>query len=300
MPDRIIGRRDSSEDEWHWGPARLTGPRRPGGPRRSRQGLLLAAGGGALICVGIVLLILSADSSGSESSATNSPAPSAAAALGATGSPNQPAASTPPAPSQSPPPIGDVTLYVWSRQDKRWLDSDNSRDQPGYRDGEAIPFMLRIEDTVPGVYEVALAYECRTGEGVAVDYLANLSEGDSASLATSPAPPRREDSSIPVPDDPSITFDGAGRRFRVWGGSFQQMPSGPSPTVSCQADKGVGLSLLAQGGTLFLIWGAHLAQGSDWGENQGASNQRSPIHVEASVNQAEAKRIAVGPDAIAP
>jgi hypothetical protein len=160
--------------------------------------------------------------------------------------------------------------------------------------------MLRIEDTVPGVYEVALAYECRTGNGAAFDYLANLSEADSASLTTSPAPPRREDSSIPVPDDPSITFDGTGRRFRVWGGSFQQMPSGPSPADSCEADKGVGLSLLAQGGALFLIWGGHLGQGSDWGENQGASNQRSPIHVETSVNQAEVKRIGVGPDAIAP
>jgi len=296
----MIGRRDSSEDEWHWGPARLTGPRRPGGPRRSPQGLLLAAAGAALICVGIVLFILSTDSSGSESSATSSPAVSPPAALGRTGAPTQPAAATQAAPSQSPPPIGDVTLYVWSRQDKRWLDSDDSKDQPGYREGEAVPFMLRIEDTVPGVYRVALAYECRTGNGAAFDYLANLSEADSASLTTSPAPPRREDSSIPVPDDPSITFDGAGRRFRVWGGSFQQMPSGPSPADSCEADKGVGLSLLAQGGALFLIWGGHLGQGSDWGENQGASNQRSPIHVETSVNQAEVKRIGVGPDAIAP
>jgi hypothetical protein len=174
-------------------------------------------------------------------------------------------------------------------------------DEPGYREGEVVPFMLKIEGAAAGgIYDVALAYGCRTGDGGAFDYLSSLSETDTASQTTSPAPPRREDSSIPIPDDPAIALDGAGRRFRVWGGSFQEMPTGPSPAGPCESKKEIGLSLLSQGDTLFVIWGGHLATAGDWGANQGASNQRSTINVEASVNQSKAETIGVGPDAITP
>ncbi len=51
---------------------------------------------------------------------------------------------------------------------------------------------------------------------------------------------------------------------------------------------------------MFLIWGGHLASKSDWGENQGASSQRSAIYMEESVAQSSPQKLGVGPDAIAP
>jgi len=301
MPDRFVARRDSGEDEWHWYPVPIDGPQRGTGFRRPWRGLLLAAIGAVLICVGVVLVALSADGSGSQPSATHSPAASISATLGATSVPTGRVTPTPVTSAESPAATGDVRLFVWSRQDKQWLDSDNTKDEPGYREGEAVPFMLRIEDTIStGVYEIAIEYECGTPDGAAFDYLSSVSEADGATQMTPPGPMGREDSSILIPDDPSITFDGSGRRFRMWGGSFEEIPQGPSPAGPCETEKRVSLSLLSQGDTLFLIWGGHLAARSDWGENQGASSQRAPIHIEASVNQTDAKRLGVGPDSIAP
>src|SRR5207244_646546 len=89
------------------------------------------------------------------------------------------------------------------------------------------------------LYEVQLTYVCRTTDSAAFDYLATPSDADNASLTTAPGPARREDASIPVPDDSAISFDGAGRRFKAWGASFQQTPEGPLPeSIGPEAEAG--------------------------------------------------------------
>ena len=298
MPDRIIARRNSTQAEWRWSSEQIPGGTGHRGPGRR---LLLAGIGAVVISVGVILLELSDDSSGSQPPTTQSPTAGASVSPGPTDVPTEPVTATPSTLSQSPVATGDVRLFVWSRQDRRWLESENARDEPGYREDEAVPFMLRIEDTVPTTaYEVALQYECRTAQGAAFDYLSSVSEADSAAQMIPPGPARREDSAVPIPDDPSITFDGGGRRFQMWGGTFDEMPEGPSPAGACETEKRIDLSLLARSDILFLMWGAHLASSSDWGENAGASSQTSSIYIEASVNQTGARRLGVGPDAIAP
>jgi len=301
LPDLVIGRRDSSDDDWHWYPVPVGGEPDGDGPRRSRSGLLLAAIGAFLTGVGLVLLVLSLDndsSSGSQASPTALPA-SAEPAITAAGP--TAAASPTPARSLSPAVPGEVGLFIWSRQQKQWLSSDLTRDQSGYREGDVVPFMLQIQHTaVSTLYDVQLKYACRTSDGAAFDYLSNPSNEDSVSQITSPGPGRREDASIPIPDDSAIGFDGNGRRFRAWGASFQQAPEGPSPDGACEANKGFTLRLMTQAGTIFVIWGGHLASSSDWGENQGASSQRSPIDIEVVAGQSSPQRLAIQPDAVAP
>ena len=301
MPDLVIGRRDSSDDDWHWYPVPVGGEPDGDGPRRSRSGLLLAAIGAFLTGVGLVLLVLSLDndsSSGSQASPTALPA-SAGPATTATGS--TAAASPTPARLLAPASPGDLRLFIWSRQQRQWLSSDLIREEPGYHEGDVVPFMLRVEHATPStLYEVQLTYVCRTTDSAAFDYLATPSDADNASLTTPPGPARREDASIPIPDDSAISFDASGRRFRAWSASFRQAPEGPLPDGACQTEKRLNLSLMSQGGTMFMVWGGHLASKADWGENQGASSQHSPIFIEVTVGQAASQKLGIGPDAIAP
>ena len=334
MPDLVIGRRDSSDDDWHWYPVPVGGEPDGDGPRRSRSGLLLAAIGAFLTGVGLVLLVLSLDndsSSGSQASPTALPA-SAGPATTATGS--TAAASPTPARLLAPASPGDLRLFIWSRQQRQWLSSDLIREEPGYHEGDVVPFMLRVEHTTPStLYEVQLTYVCRTTDSAAFDYLATTSDADGAVAALDPLPinipiiddfivnPNRTVNlllSNPQPaggpalgnqtaavltiinDDSAISFDASGRRFRAWSASFRQAPEGPLPDGACQTEKRLNLSLMSQGGTMFMVWGGHLASKADWGENQGASSQHSPIFIEVTVGQAASQKLGIGPDAIAP
>jgi hypothetical protein len=300
MPEQIIGRRNESEDEWHWGVEQFPAPQRSANVRLSVRRLALIALGLALIGSAVALFVLFEDRSGSQSSVPGSSTDTTSPPVDANGATTAAAASSVP-PSHSPGIGADFRYYIWSREDSQWRDSDNTRDGVGYSEGEAVPFLVVIENTMPAaVYQVSLEYQCRTSEGAAFDYLSSISDADNASESTAPAPARREDASMLIPDDPSITFDSTGRRFQVWGGSFDRIAVGPSPSDQCENRKSVGLSLLAQGETLFLLWGGHLASSSDWGDNQGASSQQSPLSISASVNDSEAETLAIGEDAIRP
>ena len=298
-----IGRRDSRDDSWRWGPEGQPDPNGGRRRRRGRSGLILAAAGAVIAATGIAFLVLASagdDNSSQGEAPTRTAVARASRTPGATAAPSSsPGLTTIPA-SPSPAASRD-TLFIWSRQRRQWLRSDLAREDPGYREGEAVPFFLRIEDATSGsVYRVEIRYQCLTPAGAAFDYLTGVSEADIDALMMAPGPKRHEDASIPIPDDPAISFDPDNSRFHVWGGSFQQTPQGPLPTTPCQDEKRFRVNLMAQDDTLFLMWGAHLASSKDWGENRGASRQKSPVAVEASVDGGEREQVMVGPAAIAP
>src|SRR2546426_4498129 len=183
MPDRIIGRRNRNEDEWHWLPVPVEQPKPDFGSRNPRRSLLLAAAvGAALSIIGVVLLLVFADNSASERRPPSAAGPGTASAGG--GSTTTTAASvtarataTEVTPPRSPPPIGNVRIFVWRRQDQQWLDSDDVKDEPGYAEGEAVPFMLQLLGAASGaVYDVTIEYQCRTPAGAAFDHLAGVSD----------------------------------------------------------------------------------------------------------------------------
>jgi len=301
MTEPIRGHRDSRGDSWSWEPVQ-PGPRPDAGSRLRWGGVLLAIVGAAL--AGIVFLIVEAgdeDDSSGQAPTTRSPVLGASRTPTITSSPQSSSSTRIPA-SPSADTNGSSRLFVWSRQRRQWLQSDLSQETPGYREGEPVPFMLRIDDVASRtVYQVELRYECHTAQGAAFDYLTDVSDADISATTTEPGPGReREDASIPVPDDATINFDGSDRRFLAWGASFQEAPEGPLPAAPCGGEKRFRINLMAHDDTLFLIWGGHLALSTDWGESQGAASQQSAIHVEPSVDDSDQRRLGVGPGAIAP
>jgi hypothetical protein len=145
--------------------------------------------------------------------------------------------------------------------------------------------MVRIDHATTGaVYEIEVGYQCQSGDAAAFDYLGGVSAADAAGILVQPGPGRRSDSTLPLPDDPSISFDNAERLVQIWGATFYQPPQGPSPTSACAGEKLLSLTILAQDETVFLVLGAHLASSAEWGAGKAAAALAAPITLEVSVN----------------
>jgi hypothetical protein len=194
-----------------------------------------------------------------------------------------------------------VQLLAWSRQQSRWL-ADRLDDEASYREGESVPILVRLEGAIASTtYQIALRYQCGTDERAALDYLSEAAEADAASVLTAPGPGRaRADTTIPIPDDPSIDFDDdVERRFQLWGGNFGDAPEGPRPSSQCADTKDFRINVTAHSPTVSLIVGAHLAAAVDWGEGRGASSQDDPLFSEVSVDGGEPVRVETAPAAVA-
>lgn len=282
MGGRLIGHRGRQEDEWTWREKGRPGPGRP----VTRLVAAAAVVGLAVIISVALFLVLREDGGGGAA-----PAPQATATQ----------------PPREKPPVRPGRLHmrlaVWDGRGWRSGDLDGG---PLYREGETIPFMLRLDGAAEGeTYELVLRYGCRAGEAAGFDFLTGyeLEVGDAPAL-TAPGPGRaRPDAAIPVPDDPAIPFDdGEGGLFRLWGASFQEVPLGPVPRMACQDEKLVVLLVRAHQERVFLLWGAHLAAAADWGEGSGAAGQEEPLTMRAQVPEASpvGRVIRILPGAVAP
>jgi len=296
VSDGLRGRRDSRSDTWQWPPVAEPPRRRP--PWRPILAVIVGLG---LFGAGLGLLLVPAV--GDEN---DRPVPSPTPSRARTATPVATREPSPePTPTATAAADADITvrLLAWSRQQSRWLPDRLEGGASGYREGEPVPFLARLDGTVDGAsYEIALRYQCGTDKGAALDYVAEPAEADVGSILTEPGPGRpRADSTIPAPDDPSIAFDdGVRRRFQVWGATFQQTPAGPSPTEPCTDAKQLRVSVTAHDSAVFLIWAGHLASAADWGEGRGASSQGVGLFSEASVDGGAQARLEIAPDAVAP
>lgn len=219
------------------------------------------------------------------------------------------ASPTPPRPVDTSEPTGfpgneaSVQLYAWSRAQSRWTADEISEPAGSLREGESVPFLLRLEDAVIGrVYAINIRYECATDAGAALDFLLAPDDSDASALLTAPGPRRaRPDSGIAVSDDQTIAFDdGAERTFQLWGGTFQLSPQGPLPAAPCEDVKEFVLAVVAQQPTVFLVWAAHLASQQNWGEGRAAAAQDAAVFVEASVTGTAASQVQLGPGLVKP
>jgi hypothetical protein len=193
---------------------------------------------------------------------------------------------------------------VWALARGQWKFGDLHAEDSGYREGQVIPFLLRIDDASPGaVYRVSLRYGCAANGIAAFDFLTGNQRdvGSELGLPKGPA-----DSAIPVPDDPAIRFDDegreAGRSLRLWGATFDSEPVGPAPDAPCTTDKQVDLSVRAHGQTLYMLWGGHLASSAEWGESRGAANHSSPLTMRVTVPGLApgSQELAIVPGAVSP
>jgi hypothetical protein len=291
VSDGVSGRRDSENDQWNW----TAGGRQKRPPERSLWLPVLAVlAGVVLFGVGLIVFLIS-DQGGEGNGATFNPSPSdnpGATVAGASQSP-EPSPTAPAAPSI-------VQLFVWSRQQSRWLDRLDDTD--GYREGESLPLLVNLEGTLENIrYQITLRYKCGAGERAAFDYISQPAEKDAASLLTAPGPGRPQaDAKIPIPDDPGIDFDDdVNGHLQFWAAVFHASPQGPSPSSECTNTKEFRIWFTAHAPSVSLVLAGHLAAAADWGEGRGASSQDDPLFSEVSVDGGAPVRVEIAPDVVA-
>ncbi len=172
-------------------------------------------------------------------------------------------------------PAPHYTLAQWADTLARWRFGNLNPQNSAYQEGEGVPFMLRIENAVPGTtYTFGIRYDCAHRSVNGYDFLSSYDRDRGVTPALHEAGPGTSvpDATLVVPDDPSIVFDdGEGdRRFKLWGGSFANA-TGPSPDSLClpergqKAEKEYTVAFIALTETVYLLWSGHLASGLDWG-----------------------------------
>ncbi len=265
----IIGRRGSSDSGWSWS-------RPPSGPRRPPPApplLPLAAAGLIALLVGLALLVvwLTDSDSNSPAGAASTATPGATAAPPATPSPAATApptaVSTPPAtpPSPSPTPVIDNqgALFRLAAWDGKAWQFNPTPEGAAYREGQAVPFLLRIDRARPGTaYPLTIRYDCR-----GFDFLTAYDRDASSEPALASDGPGSPivDSAAPIPDDPATPEDDreAGS-LSLWGGSLTRVDA-PLPSTACTGEKSLAVGLSAAADTVFLMWAAQLSDAASDG-----------------------------------
>ena len=155
-----------------------------------------------------------------------------------------------------------------------WQFSNPSIQDSGYDEGEHVPFMLRVENAIPGsTYVFAIRYDCAHSGGNGYDFLDGYSRGRGAAPALHRDGPGTvlPDAALAIPHDPSIPIDDGkyDRAFQLWGGSFASPATGPSSDSPCLAEGGpesekmYTVAIRAQAETVYLLWSAHAASPVD-------------------------------------
>jgi hypothetical protein len=302
MSDRIKGQRDSHGDNWSWGPPGGGGPAQGSGrpPPLPWRPILLVAVALVLIATGVGLLVL-VDDDGGNSSVNGNTTPTSSPRPTRTDGGDAASPGTTAGPTRTPAQAG-VRLFAWSRQGNEWVDGTLPAGA-GYKEGDAIPVLLQIDGATSGsFYETIVRYQCGTDRGAGLDFLASPAKVDSESVLIDPAPGRaRPDSSVPIPNDPNITYDdGFEGRFQLWEGTFQQSLQGPLPPAPCERQKEFHLITVAASNTVSLGWAAHLASARDWGEGKGSASAGAPLTIEVTIGGVVDALLTVSDGAIAP
>lgn len=278
---RLIGRRGSSENGWTWlvVPAGRRARRRP--PWRFLLGAAVGLVALASLGVGLAVWLAPADGEGP------------ADALPVDG--GEPPTATPEAQPAFPVPSGPgpfFRLAVWSDLEREWKTASLEAAASGYREGDVVPFMLRIDKAQPGAtYPLTVRYVCAESGAHSFDFLSGYQppEGGPQPAAAGGGPGSASpDSLTPIRDDATIPYDDSqtARAFAVWGGSVLDA-SGPLPQTVCgpegPRDRVYIVGVSATRETVYLLWGAHLASALDWGAGAGASSLSLPptLQVEA-------------------
>jgi hypothetical protein len=271
----VVGRRGSNESGWTWSqpPSR---PRRP----PSVPPLLPIAGVGLIgLFVGLALL-------GAWLWGTDDDAP-----VGVSGTPTPtPAVTATPLPAATPTPVADgqgrlFRLAAWDGQ--RWRFGP-PLEGAIYREGEAVPFLLRIERASRGdTYFVTFRYDC---DGFAFLTSSDRDHGSEPALASGGPGSATPDTTLVIPDDPGTRADdGEGGSFSLWGGSFRGLTP-IVPISPCTGEKGLTVGLAAAADTLHLMWAAEIS----W----GAAERDAPLRLAVQARGAGELSIEIDPESV--
>lgn len=177
---------------------------------------------------------------------------------------------------QSPRSIESYALDEWSDTLGVWQPANLDRQSSAYHEGEAVPFMLRIENAAPGTqYRVSVRFDCARQDGLGYDFLTSYDRDRGVMPALHEDGPGSPvaDATLAVPDEEDSTFDDRerDRSFKLWGGSFNSGAVGPVREGSCldqgqTAQKTYMFTVRALADTVYLLWGGHLASSAGWGD----------------------------------
>jgi hypothetical protein len=244
--------------------------------------------GAALLFVAIAVALLAvwlSDSGNVTPPPTATPAATATPTATAVPTPT-PAATAEPSPTPSPTPEPDFSLAVWDGSAWR---SDPPAGLDRFREGEAIPLLLRIDRTRPAdSYGITIRYTCRN-----LLFLSEYQRDSGSGPALAPGGPLTAlpDSTAQLPDDPTTTSDDAeDGRLSLWGGSFGPLEL-VAPTMPCADERSLNVKLVAGQDTLFLLWGAVMAP--------GAATAGPPLRVTVFTERGE-RRIEIDPASVTP
>jgi hypothetical protein len=288
----VVGRRGSNESGWNWS-------RPPSGPRRppSVPPFLPLAGVG-LIALFVALAVLGVwlwgtdDDAPADVSGTPTPTPAVTATPSPTPTPTPtPTPSPTPAPTATVPAANGVgqgplfRLAAWDGQ--RWQ-FDPPLEGARYREGEAVPFLLRIERASRGAaYPLTIRYDC---EAFALLTSYDRDHGSEPALASGGPESAAADTTLSIPDDPGTGADDAETgSLSLWGGSFTDV-GGLLPSSPCTGEKGLTVGLAAAADTLHLMWAAEISP--------GAAERDAALRLVVQARGAEELSIEIDPESV--
>jgi len=157
-----------------------------------------------------------------------------------------------------------------------------------YREGEAVPFLLRIERASRGdTYFLTIRYDC---DGFA--FLTSSDHADDSGPALAPGGPESAtpDTTLVIPDDPGTRADDSeGGSLSLWGGSFRGLTP-IVPISACTGEKSFTFGLAAAADTLHLMWAAEISP--------GAAERDAPLRLAVQVAGAEELRSEINPESV--
>ena len=247
----VVGRRGSSGSGWNWSRPPSGSPRPLPGPP-----LLPLAGAGLLallVTLALLAIWLSDSDDNSPAGAADTPTPTPSATV-----PPSPTQTATPTPTRTPTPTSSAPLFRLAVFDEGEWQFDAPPQTAAYRQGEAIPFLLRIDNALPGAsYPLTIRYAC---QGFNLLTTHDRDTDSEPALASAGPGSAIADSAVQIPDDPGTDDDdGEAGSLSLWGGSFTAIGAllPPSP---CTDQKSLSVSPLAAADTLFLMWAAQLSE----------------------------------------
>lgn len=305
----MVGRRGSSGFGWAW-----SGP--PSGPRRpSLSPRLLALAGAGLIAVVVALVVVGVwlSDGGDNSPAGSGGTPTATTMVAETPSPSPtplptpsltpsptpartptatPAVPTTPSPTATPTalPGGQAPLFRLAAWDGERWQSEEVLEGATYREGEAIPFLLRIDRAKRGTaYSLTIGFDC---EAFALLTSYDRDHGSQPALSSGGPESAAADTILSIPrDEGTGAEDGETGSLSLWGGSFTGV-DGALPSTACTGEKSLTVGLAAAADTLHLMWAAEISQ--------GAAEEDAPLRLTVQVAGAEDLGIEIDPDSLRP
>ncbi len=203
-----------------------------------------------------------------------------------------PAVTTTPSPTAAPTaaPGGQGPLFRLAAWDgERWW-FEERLEGATYREGEAVPFLLRIDRASRGdAYSLTIRYDC---EAFAVLTPYERDHGSQPALAPGGPGSAPADTIISLVHDPAVVpDDGDAGSLSLWGGSFTGVDRA-LPSSECAGEKSVTAGLAAVADTLHLMWAAEISA--------GAVERDAPLRLAAQIAGAKELSINIDPDSVRP